>query len=168
MISGRPFWKMTSTRPCGQGRVFLKKSSRSSMHDLVIRSGTIVTPEGLRQADLAVGGGVIEAIAPELPGGLSEIDARGLVVFPGLIDVHVHFNEPGHTDWEGAATGSQALAAGGGTLFCDMPLNSIPCTVNARDFDVKVKALEAASVTDFAIWGGIVPGNLGELAELAD
>ncbi|HKA02386.1 MAG TPA: allantoinase AllB [Candidatus Solibacter sp.] len=96
-----------------------------------------------------------------------EIDATGLTMLPGLIDVHVHFNEPGRTDWEGAATGSRALAAGGGTTFFDMPLNSSPCTVDAAAFHAKRTALEAGSVTDFALWGGIVPGNRGELAELA-
>jgi allantoinase len=138
------------------------------MRDLVIRGGSVVTQDNVRQADVAIEDGFIQAIEPELSGGSSEVDARGLFVFPGLIDVHVHFNEPGHTEWEGAATGSGALAAGGGTLFCDMPLNSIPCTVNARDFDTKRTALEAASVTDFALWGGIVPGNIGQMAELAD
>src|SRR5215471_10364524 len=97
-----------------------------------------------------------------------EIDARGLTLLPGLIDVHVHFNEPGRTDWEGAATGSRALAAGGGTLFFDMPLNSSPCTVGAREFREKRAALEHSSVTDFALWGGIVPGNRGAMAELAE
>lgn len=138
------------------------------MHELVIRGGSVVTPDYVRRADVAIEDGLIQAIAPELPGAVEEIDATGLVVFPGVIDVHVHFNEPGHTDWEGAATGSRALAAGGGTLFCDMPLNSIPCTVNTSDFDAKRRALEAASITDFALWGGIVPGNRGEMAELAE
>src|SRR5437763_12769351 len=95
------------------------------------------------------------------------IDAAGLTMLPGLIDVHVHFNEPGRTDWEGAATGSRALAAGGGTTFFDMPLNSLPCTVGAREFHMKRAALEQASVADFALWGGIVPGNRDALAELA-
>jgi allantoinase len=138
------------------------------MPELVIRGGTVVSSDNVRRADIAIDDGRIQAIEPELPGASDEIGAAGLVVFPGVIDVHVHFNEPGHTDWEGGATGSRALAAGGGTLFCDMPLNSIPCTVNARDFDLKRKALEAVSITDFAVWGGIVPGNLGEMAELAD
>jgi allantoinase len=138
------------------------------MRELVIRGGTVVTPESVRKADIAIEAGLIQAIEPELPGAVEEINATGLVVFPGVIDVHVHFNEPGHTDWEGAATGSRALAAGGGTLFCDMPLNSIPCTVSARDFDAKLKAFETASVTDFAVWGGIVPGNKGEMAGLAE
>jgi allantoinase len=138
------------------------------MPDLVIRRGTVVTPECLRQADVAIEDGVISAFEPELPSAPEEIDAKGLFVFPGLIDVHVHFNEPGHTEWEGAATGSRALAAGGGTLFFDMPLNSIPCTVTAGDFDRKREALEAASITDFALWGGIVPGNVDRMAELGD
>src|ERR1041385_350952 len=94
------------------------------------------------QFDLAVEDGRISAIGPELPGMGEEIDARGLAILPGLIDVHVHFNEPGRTDWEGAATGSRALAAGGGTTFFDMPLNSSPCTVNAASFDLKRAALE--------------------------
>ena len=138
------------------------------MTEVVVRGGTIVTPEGMRQADVAIEGGFIRAVESEIPGGREEIDARGLFVFPGLIDVHVHFNEPGHTEWEGAATGSRALAAGGGTLFFDMPLNSIPCTVNAREFDLKRSALGASSVTDFALWGGLVPGNVQEMEALAE
>src|SRR5262252_10956492 len=121
------------------------------MSELVIRDGTVVTPESVRKADIAIEAGIIQAIEPELPGAVEEINATGLHVFPGLIDVHVHFNEPGHTDWEGAATGSSALAAGGGTLFFDMPLNSIPCTINAREFDRKRAALEQAAITDFAL-----------------
>ena len=93
------------------------------MPDLVVRGDA---------EDIAIEDGKIVAIGPELPGAAEEIDARGLHVFPGLIDVHLHFNEPGRTEWEGAATGSRALAAGGGTLFFDMPLNSTPCTVERR------------------------------------
>jgi allantoinase len=138
------------------------------MAELVIRGGALVTPGGLLRADVAIEGGRIQAIGPELPGGPGEIDARGLHVFPAVIDVHLHFNEPGRTEWEGAATGSRALAAGGGAVFFDMPLNSTPCTVNAREFDRKRAALEASSITDFGLWGGLVPGNIGEMAELAD
>ena len=138
------------------------------MADLVVRGGSVVTPEAILRADVAIQDGLIEAVGPELLGAAREIDARGLFVFPGLIDAHLHFNEPGREDWEGAATGSRALAAGGGTLFFDMPLNSTPCTVNAREFDRKRAALESASITDFALWGGLVPGSVGEMAELAD
>jgi allantoinase len=135
--------------------------------DLVVRGGTVVTPEGRRYADVAVEAGRVVDVSPEVTGGRSEIDARGLFVLPGLIDVHLHFNEPGRTDWEGGATGSRALAAGGGTLFFDMPLNSTPCTVNAREVDRKTVALEASSITDFAIWGGLVPGSVADMADMA-
>jgi allantoinase len=138
------------------------------MPDLVIHGGRVATPHGIIDADLAIDGERISDIAATLPVGKREIDATGLTILPGVIDIHLHFNEPGHTDWEGAATGSRALAAGGGTLFFDMPLNSTPCTVDAKQFDRKRAALEASSITDFALWGGLVPGNVGELGELAE
>ena len=135
---------------------------------MVIRGGTVVTPSGAVRADIAAEEGVISAIGPDLFGDGEEIDARGLTVLPGLIDVHVHFNQPGRTEWEGAATGSSALAAGGGTVFFDMPLNSSPCTLEGAAFDAKRQALEQSSMTDFALWGGIVPGNREALEELAE
>ncbi len=138
------------------------------MPDLVIRGGHVVTPDGALRADIAIEDGLICEIGSELPAGREEINAHGLTVFPGLIDVHVHFNEPGRAEWEGAATGSRAFAAGGGTLFFDMPLNSTPCTIDSRAFDQKLAALGRSSVTDFALWGGLVPSNAGELAGLAD
>jgi allantoinase len=134
--------------------------------DVTVRGGTLVTADGLRQADLAIEDGRIIEMAPDLPGAREEIDAHGLVVLPGIIDAHLHFNEPGRTQWEGSATGSRALAAGGGTLFFDMPLNSTPCTIGAPEFDRKRAALEASSVTDFALWGGLVPGRVAEMAEM--
>jgi allantoinase len=137
------------------------------VRDLVIRSGTVVLPGGSTRADVAIEDGRIAEIGPQLAGASHEIDAGGLFVLPGMIDVHVHFNEPGRTHWEGAATGSRALAAGGGTLFFDMPLNSTPCCVNAREVDRKRVALERASITDFGLWGGLVPGAVGEMAEMA-
>jgi allantoinase len=141
--------------------------SLSTVSDLLIRNGSVVSPHGIVDADIAVEGEHIAAIAPQLPAGKREIDASGLTILPGLIDIHLHFNEPGRADWEGAATGSRALAAGGGTLFFDMPLNSSPCTVNAAEFDRKRAALESSSIADFALWGGLIPGNICELAELA-
>lgn len=96
-----------------------------------------------------------------------KIDATGLHIFPGVIDSHVHFNEPGRTDWEGIKTGAHALAAGGGTLFFDMPLNAHPPTIDAASFDLKLAAAQKNSVTDFAFWGGLVPGNVDTLEELA-
>jgi len=138
------------------------------MTDVVIRGGHIVTESGVERADVGIEGEIITAIGVELPGGLAEIDARGLHVLPALIDVHVHFNEPGHESWEGAATGSRALAAGGGALFFDMPLNSVPCTLTPGEFERKRRALAAASITDFAVWGGLTPGRLDQMQALAD
>src|SRR5215470_15721968 len=137
------------------------------MADLVIRGGTVISPDGQTRADIAIADGLIEEIGPDLARASQEIDAHGLYVLPGLIDVHVHFNEPGRTEWEGAASGSRALAAGGGTLFFDMPLNSTPCVVNARETAAKRVALEAASISDFALWGGLVPGSVREMEEMA-
>jgi allantoinase len=137
------------------------------MSRIVVRGGTLVTPDGEQRADIAIEDGRIAAIAPELPGAGTEIDARGLMVLPAVIDVHLHFNEPGRADWEGAATGSRALAAGGGAVFFDMPLNSTPCTVNGREVDRKRAALEAVSIADFGLWGGLVPGSVPDMAEMA-
>ena len=99
--------------------------------------------------------------------GKEEIDARGLHVFPGVIDAHLHFNEPGRADWEGFETGSRALAAGGGTLCFDMPLNAHPPTIDAASFKLKLAVAQTKSLTDFAFWGGLVPANLDHLDELA-
>jgi allantoinase len=137
--------------------------------DLLIRGATVVLPGVFPvTADVAITGGLIEAIGPELPGAAEEIDARGLHLLPGAIDAHVHFNEPGRTEWEGWATGSRALAAGGGTTCVEMPLNAHPPTVDGAAFDAKVEAAAASSVVDFALWGGLVPGNLDRLDELAE
>jgi allantoinase len=136
--------------------------------DLLVRGGTVVTPAGPVAADLAAADGVIAEIAPELAGPAREtIDAAGCHLLPGVVDTHVHFNDPGRADWEGVATGSAALAAGGGTLFCDMPLNASPPTLDAASFAAKRAACEGVARTDFAFWGGIVPGNLTRLEELA-
>ncbi len=139
-----------------------------SQYDLILRNGTLVTAAGVKQADLAIVDGRVVAIDAELAGtGKEEIDARGLYVFPGVIDAHVHFNEPGRTEWEGFATGTRALAAGGTTTFFDMPLNAHPPTIDAASFDLKLAAAQATALVDFALWGGIVPGNLDQLDELA-
>jgi allantoinase len=136
--------------------------------DLVVRGGSVVTAEGTGRRDIAVEDGAIVAVDEDVPGGRIEIRADGLIVLPALLDVHLHFNEPGRERWEGAATGSRALAAGGGALFFDMPLNSTPCTIGVDDFDRKRAALEAASVTDFGLWGGLVPGHIGDMAGMAE
>jgi len=136
--------------------------------DLLIRGGTVVTPEESRIEDIGIADSKIVELGPVLASARETINAEGLHVFPGLIDSHVHFNEPGRTEWEGIETGSRALAAGGGTMFFDMPLNAHPPTLDADSFDQKLAAAEGKSFTDFAFWGGLVPGNLGKLAELAE
>lgn len=138
------------------------------MFDTVIRGGRVVLPGGVAETDIAIEDGRIAVTGPGLGGARSEIDASGLHVFPGVVDIHLHFNEPGRTEWEGAATGSAALAAGGGTTFFDMPLNSTPCTVDAAAFDAKRDALAAASIADFGLWGGLVPGSVDGMEELAE
>jgi allantoinase len=140
----------------------------SSQLDLLIRGGDVVTPEGVRRADVGVSEGRIVKIGPIADSAAEVIEAAGLHVFPGIIDAHVHFNEPGRTDWEGIATGSAALAAGGGTAFFDMPLNSLPPVLDAASFAVKRARAEQKARVDFALWGGLVPGNLDRLGELRD
>jgi allantoinase len=135
--------------------------------DLIVRHGWVVTTAGVIRADVAVTGGTITAVGPDLHWSApDEIDATGLHVFPGGIDSHVHFNEPGRTEWETIADGSAALAAGGYTSFVDMPLNSRPVTVDGSAFDAKLEAARASSLVDFALWGGLVPDNLDRLDEL--
>lgn len=137
--------------------------------DLIIRGGVVVTPDGAVASDVAVTGGAIVALGPAIMGTANdEIDAAGLHVFPGVVDAHVHFNDPGRSDWEGWPTGSVALAAGGGTVAVDMPLNSDPPLLDGTAFDAKVAAAEAGSVVDFALWGGLTPDNLDRLDELAE
>jgi allantoinase len=140
-----------------------------SHYDLIIRGGTVVTHEDESRRDIGISGEQIVAIAPELPGNASQvIDATGFHIFPGLIDSHVHFNDPGRATWEGIATGSLALAAGGGTLFFDMPLNAHPPTLGAESFDQKLAVARKKSLVDFAFWGGLTPGNLDQLEALCE
>lgn len=139
------------------------------MYDLLIRGGRLVREGGVEQADLGVVEGRIVEVAPELHGSArEELDARELHLFPGVVDTHVHFNEPGRTDWEGLASGSRALVAGGGTVFADMPLNSSPPVLDRATFEAKRQAAERESCADFALWGGLTPRNLDRLPELAE
>ena len=136
--------------------------------DLIIRNATLVRDATVTRGDVAVADGQIVQIAQELSAPAREmIDATGLHLFAGVIDPHVHFNEPGRTDWEGIATGSAALAAGGGTCFFDMPLNSSPPVLSGEAFDEKRAHAEQKSLTDFALWGGLTPLNLDRMEELA-
>jgi allantoinase len=127
--------------------------------DLLIR-GAVNWPA------VGVTGGKITAFAEG--SAHEEIDARGCVLLPGAIDAHVHFNEPGRTGWEGIASGSAACAAGGTTTYFDMPLNSAPPVCDAAAFAAKQRAAQAQSHVDFGLWGGLVPGKLGQIEALHD
>jgi allantoinase len=139
-----------------------------SLYDTLIRGGTLVTSAERALMDLGIVDGRVVAREPDLSGSArQEIDARGLTLLPGVIDAHVHFNEPGRAHWEGFATGTRALAAGGTTAFFDMPLNASPPTLDAASFALKRQAAQASSLVDFGLWGGLVPTNLAQLEELA-
>jgi allantoinase len=137
-------------------------------YDRVIRGGRVVTPGGILEADVGIVEGWVAAVEPDLAGGREELDAHGLYVLPGTIDAHVHFNDPGRKCWEGFESGSAALAAGGGTTAIDMPLNSVPATVDRAAVEAKLNAARGDSWTDFALWGGLVPGQLDAIEELAE
>jgi allantoinase len=138
--------------------------------DLVIRGRRVVTPEGVRAATLHVAEGRIvrvgawEEVMPDVP----VVDAGESVVMPGLVDTHVHVNEPGRTEWEGFETATRAAAAGGVTTILDMPLNSIPATTTADALEVKRQAAREKSVVNVEFIGGVVPGNAGDLEALRD
>lgn len=139
-----------------------------SSFDLIVRGGAVVTADCVAVGDVGIADGVIAAVAPELAGSaIAEIDASGLTVFPGGVDPHVHLNDPG-TNWEGFASGTAAFAAGGGTCLFDMPLNASPPTLDGASFDLKVETARGRAYADFCLWGGLVPGDLDRLDELAE
>lgn len=134
----------------------------------LVCGGTVVTPVGALRADIAIIDESIAAVEPSIEEeAIERIDATGLHVLPGCIDPHVHFNEPGRTEWEGFSTGSSSLAAGGSTCYFDMPLNSVPPTIDSEGFALKLAAAQGASYVDFGFWGGLVPGGVDRLDELA-
>ncbi|MHA6252837.1 allantoinase [Oceanobacillus sp. CAU 1775] len=139
-----------------------------STYDLIIKNGKIVTNEAVFNGDIAVKNGkIVEVSESSLTGDATKvIDANGLHVFPGVIDTHVHFNEPGRAEWEGLATGSRSLAAGGATSFFDMPLNSTPPVVNKESLENKKELANKKSVVNPYYWGGLVPQNIAALKDL--
>ena len=138
------------------------------MIDLVIRGQRVVTPTGTVPASLHIEGGKIRRVASlsDVPEGCAVVDAAEMVVMPGLVDTHVHVNEPGRTDWEGFRTATRAAAAGGVTTIVDMPLNSIPPTTTLEALKLKWEAAQGSCSVDVGFWGGVIPGNLEELPAL--
>ncbi len=137
--------------------------------DLIVRGGSLVLPDQVRQADLVIDGGAILAIVE--PGDNTyradeQIDARGKHVLPGLVDGHVHFNDPGHAEREGYLTGTRAAAAGGVTTVIDMPLSCTPTTITLPALELKRAVAAPAAIVDYGHWGGLVTDNVAELAAL--
>lgn len=144
----------------------------SARADLVIRSRRVVTATGLRAASvhIATAEGHITAVAgwADVQGVAELVDAGDSLVMPGIVDSHVHVNEPGRTEWEGFATAMRAAAAGGVTTICDMPLNAIPATTTVAALEAKRRAAQSQAAVHVEYIGGVVPGNTGELSRLAE
>jgi allantoinase len=137
--------------------------------DLVIRARRAITPTGERPAAVAVRGGMIAAIEPydtDLRAGRTVDLADDEVLLPGMVDTHVHVNEPGRTEWEGFASATRAAAAGGVTTIIDMPLNSLPPTVDVPALHTKRAVAAEKAYVDVGFWGGAIPGNIGDLKGL--
>ena len=136
------------------------------MSERTIRSMRVVHADSVSSAAIHIAGERITRVAPhhEIAGEL--IDFGDAVISPGLVDTHVHINEPGRTEWEGFATGTRAAAAGGVTTLVDMPLNSIPSTNTVAALEQKRAAAQGQCWVDVAFWGGFVPGNEHHLAPL--
>jgi allantoinase len=141
------------------------------MYDLVIRSARVFTGQAFEPAAVAIAGGVIRAIEPvdaPLEARLDRTLPAGQVLQPGVVDTHVHVNEPGRTDWEGFASATLAAAAGGVTTIIDMPLNSIPPTTTVAALELKRLAAGLQATVNVGFWGGAIPANLGALKPLHD
>ena len=132
-------------------------------------SQRIVTPQGIRAGALLVEGETIQAVVAraEVPADATAIDFGGSAILPGLVDSHVHLNEPGRTEWEGFATGTRAAAAGGYTLIVDMPLNCLPPTTTVEALEAKRACARKSSLVDWALWGGVVSDNQQHIGALA-
>lgn len=134
--------------------------------DLIIRAARIITPYGERSGAVGIENGTIVAVEPELDGPVFIDLTENEVLLPGLVDTHVHVNDPGRTEWEGFETATRAAAAGGVTTIVDMPLNSVPPTVDVAALDIKRATAFGHTHIDVGFWAGAVPGNLTELPAL--
>jgi len=127
----------------------------------------VVTEEGVREADVLIAGGIFDAVVEPGQGtAFDEIEARGLHLFPGVVDAHAHVNEPGREDWEGWRAATRGAAAGGVTTLADMPLNSLPPTVDEAALRAKESSAARSAIVDFALWGGLVAADQPSLPDL--
>lgn len=134
-----------------------------------VLSRRVMTPAGERDGAVIVDDGRIEAIVARTAVDklIPVYDCADLALLPGVVDTHVHINEPGRTDWEGYQTATRAAAAGGTTTLVDMPLNCIPVTTSVKAFEEKLAALQKKLSVDCGFYGGFVPGNEGDLLPMA-
>src|SRR5882672_10816554 len=132
-------------------------------------SRRVVTPEGVRPAAVLVEGeGIRDVVAPDrVPGHADVQDFGDAAILPGLVDSHVHINDPGRAEWEGFETATRAAAAGGYTLVVDMPLNCLPATTSVAALQAKRAAAQGRCRVDWAAWGGVVHDNQGDIEALA-
>ena len=137
--------------------------------DLIIRGASVVLPTSVEWLDLGIKDGLIAALGTAVFGSTdADLDASGYHALPGLVDPHVHFNEPGRTEWEGFKSGTRALAAGGITTFLDMPLHSLPPVVDRSGFLAKWNFAKASSLVDFGLWGGLTADSLVHMHDLTN
>ena len=139
------------------------------MAGLLVRSDRVVLPDGMRPAGLLIRDGRFAAVldAAAVPAGADVHDMTGLVVSPGIVDAHVHVNEPGRTEWEGFATATRAAAAGGVTTLVDMPLNSVPPTTTLEALEDKRSVARGQAWCDVAFWGGVTSSDTSSVPPLA-
>jgi allantoinase len=133
--------------------------------NLYLRNAKVTSEDAQFLGGILVRDGLISEVVDGNPDLLAEktIDLQGHILFPGIIDSHVHFNDPGRTHWEGMRTGSMAAAAGGVTTIVDMPLNNLPAVVNQEILQSKLDAVKSRALVDFALYGGLIDDNLVEL-----
>lgn len=139
------------------------------MLDTIIRNFKLLEDGAWVFRELGIVDGTIAALSDSVTDrAREEMDAGGAYALPGAVDLHVHFNEPGRTEWEGFQTGSAAAAAGGISTLADMPLNNVPSTVSVEAMQTKLEAIRGKSYVDYALWGGVVPGNADALEPMAE
>src|SRR6266852_1550677 len=165
----RKIFSRSSAKACSRrSRHKQPMANAARIPDLIVRGERVITPEDERPAAIHIRDGVISAVRDfgDVPSGIPIRDAGNSAVMPGIVDTHVHINEPGRTEWEGFSTATRAAAAGGVTTLIEMPLNSTPATTSASAFREKTAATAGHLCVDVGFWGGVVPGNAAQIRPL--
>ena len=136
------------------------------MFDVAIHSNRVITPEGITNATVVIKNGLIGDVIPGLLDGAADVGDN--IIMPGIVDPHVHINEPGRTEWEGFETATRAAIASGVTTLVDMPLNSSPVTTTVDAFEQKIASTKNQLHANCSFWGGVIPGNEKEIEPLIE